>query len=710
MKTSYKLHITISALFLVLIVPLFSGLIYYSYQSNLALAKKEANTSMERAKAETLKNIIGFVEPIADSVRSTAQLGSIQPNFFRAEESGQLLVRAVQNNRDILSYYVGFEDGSFRQGAAIDPAVPVFDRLPPPEARFANRMIDRSKNKKDPVDSYIFLKDWGQRVGESNSPASYDPRTAPFFKAAVARGTTGKSDAILISDPYIIRSTGQPGFSISASMISNGKLVGVAAANLRLKRISEYLAESAISPNSMTIIVDRDSNIVAHPNSDEAYSKDAKKTQRKLSDLPNPAVQSAVAERIRTGKDSFVFTEYGTNKEFMALFSPFPPTFNKPWEVMVIAPLSDFVGEINENNRRTMAVGIVALLLIVLLTYVVSRRLSRPLEVLVEEIKQVLSFQISPGLNLKSRVSEIGSLIDATQKLKTAINAFAAYVPRELVSDLIHSGKPIAPGGESRYLTMFFTDLQGFSSLAEITPTRQLLDMVSSYLSMVTHAVKEERGTIDKFIGDAVMAFWGAPLLSEDHAYRACVAAVRSQRRMRALNEQFAAVGQSPLVVRIGIHTDAVLVGNIGSLERLSYTVMGDGVNIASRLEGINKDFGTRICVSHSVFKEAGERLWLRPIDEVSVKGRKGEFLIYELVAIRDGDDEVSASSDDQKKCVATEKAFGLYSQGQWLSAISCYEEIASEFDDALSREMIVRCRAAMTNGQHDVLLDSAQK
>ena len=90
-------------------------------------------------------------------------------------------------------------------------------------------------------------------------------------------------------------------------------------------------------------------------------------------------------------------------------------------------------------------------------------------------------------------------------------------------------------------------------------------------------------------------------------------------------------------IVRIGLHSDAVLVGNVGSDEKLSYTVMGDGVNIASRLEGVNKDYGTTICVSHSLFKEAGERLWVRPIDVIQVKGRKGEFLIYELMGIRDG-------------------------------------------------------------------------
>ena len=345
------------------------------------------------------------------------------------------------------------------------------------------------------------------------------------------------------------------------------------------------------------------------------------------------------------------------------------------------------------------------LLLVVLLTYIFAKRLSRPLEVLVEEIKQVFSFQINPGLKVTSRVAEISLLIDATQKLKTAISAFAAYVPRELVSDLIRTGTPLAPGGQSRYLTMFFTDLKGFSSLAEVTPTRELLETVSAYLELVTIAVKEEQGTIDKFIGDAVMAFWGAPVMVIDHSYRACVAAVRSQRRMATLNVRLAESGKGPLTVRIGIHSDQVLVGNIGSLERLSYTVMGDGVNIASRLEGINKDFGTSICVSNAVFKESGERLWLRPIDMVAVKGRKGAFLIYELLGIRDGDEEVAATQKEQNLCVATGIAYASYAAGRWEEAEALYQMIVNEHDDPLARVMVSRCgvhavsRAALFDG-----------
>jgi adenylate cyclase len=176
-----------------------------------------------------------------------------------------------------------------------------------------------------------------------------------------------------------------------------------------------------------------------------------------------------------------------------------------------------------------------------------------------------------------------------------------------------------------------FTDLEAFSALSENRPSHELLQQVSSYLGICSRIIGEECGTVDKFIGDAVMAFWGAPNELEDHAWRACVAAIRIQNEMDKINAHWKTMGLPELKVRIGIHTDAVLVGNIGSVDRMSYTVMGDGVNVASRLEGLNKNFDTRICISKNVYRESGERLLLRPLGDIEVKERKSLIEVFEL-------------------------------------------------------------------------------
>ena len=212
----------------------------------------------------------------------------------------------------------------------------------------------------------------------------------------------------------------------------------------------------------------------------------------------------------------------------------------------------------------------------------------------------------------------------------------------------------------------------------------------------------EEHGTIDKFIGDAAMAFWGAPAALDDHAWHACAAAVRISQRMATLNAQWAAEGLAPLQIRIGIHCDAVMVGNIGSKHRMSYTVMGDAVNLASRLEGINKEYGTQICVSQSIYREVGERLALRPIDEVTVKGRRTALNIYELFGVVDINNPASgleASPEVVEQCNLTKLAHQAYRDKNWKKAASLYEELFNRFPkDHLAANMLMRCQIAIDN------------
>ena len=365
-----------------------------------------------------------------------------------------------------------------------------------------------------------------------------------------------------------------------------------------------------------------------------------------------------------------------------------------PFYLLVASPDHELSASAHEIRRRGMFLAIIISLCSLPIGYLL---ISRPLKKLTNSIQSLMDFGANSVVIKPSFIAELATLGHAINRLRQTILAFTAYVPREVVRDLLKSGEEIRVGGESRYLSILFTDLKDFSTLSETTPARELLLRVSYYLELMTLAIKEEEGTVDKFIGDAVMAFWGAPTLNQHHAYHACVAALKGQRRMVALNERLASENKIPLSVRIGIHTDAVLVGNIGSLERLSYTVMGDGVNIASRLEGINKDYGTKICISHAVYKEAGERLWLRPIDKIRVKGRESEFLIYEVLGTRDGTSETQATETEQALCVSTEQAYALYAAKRYQEARSAYQDIAERFDDTLAKVMGEQCQSYLT-------------
>jgi adenylate cyclase len=196
---------------------------------------------------------------------------------------------------------------------------------------------------------------------------------------------------------------------------------------------------------------------------------------------------------------------------------------------------------------------------------------------------------------------------------------------------LVREGVEPHPGGSIRTLTVLFADIAGFTGLSERLGDR-IIPLLSGYLDIMSREVSAAGGTIDKFIGDAVMAFWGAPAANADHAVDACRAALTCQSALRAsgLTDDR---GQ-PLKVRIGINTGEMLVGNIGSEYRLNYTVIGDAVNVASRLEGANKAYGTDIIIGEETRRLAGDRIHARELDRLMVYGRAGGLAIYELLAV----------------------------------------------------------------------------
>jgi len=263
--------------------------------------------------------------------------------------------------------------------------------------------------------------------------------------------------------------------------------------------------------------------------------------------------------------------------------------------------------------------------------------------------------------------------------LRNSLKSFSSFAPVDVVRGLIQSGIPLALGVEKRCLTVLFTDLENFSTHAEQSSPDDLLAQMSVYFEQVCKAISEEKGTVDKFIGDGVMAFWGAPLPLSDHVLRGCVGALRAVRRMERVNAEWRAQGKPTLRIRIGLHTGDVLVGNVGSTERFSYTVMGDGVNVAARLEGLNKAFGTTICISDSVFDTLATEIVPRSLRRVEVKGRKQEFMVYELLGMA-RDAEIEVRSSDQRLSQMTWEALEYFEKKDLKEAARHYQKTLEEF------------------------------
>jgi len=259
------------------------------------------------------------------------------------------------------------------------------------------------------------------------------------------------------------------------------------------------------------------------------------------------------------------------------------------------------------------------------------------------------------------------------RKQKAVIKGmFSQYVNSTVVDELIADPDKMRLGGERKVLTIFFSDIAGFSTFSETKKPEELVAFLNEYLSEMTRIVFENKGTLDKYIGDAVMAFWGAPLPIEDHAYQTCKSALFMQRRLSELRAKWRSEGQTEIQVRIGINTGEVVVGNMGGSERFDYTVMGDTVNLASRLEGANKEYGTYAMISEMTYDVIKNDFITRELDALVVKGKTKPVRVYELIAFKD-------ESLDQ----ATLDCLSLFNEGLTFYKQSQFKEAATKFAEA---------------------------
>ncbi len=683
--TNLRLRPSILTLFVLLTVPVFAAIVAVNYVSNEGIARDNAESLLKRFNVEAVENIQNVFEPIKSLVRSAAAVGSEQPDFFENKRSIAYLFSILQHSQRIVSAYVGLTDGAFRQARQIDPAVEIQGKLPPPGTRYAERWIDPSL-RSAPVDHYIFLDADRRELGSSELTTSYDPRARLWYRTAQQTG------GISVSDVDVFATLGLVGFTVGAPFYQDGKLQGVAAADITLDDLSNYLAERKVSPGTLSYILDHQGRVIANSERAKTYASHAGRVElQHITSLGDELPAVAFSFRPRGDEQMFSFSHGG--KEYVASLTTLPASFGKKWQLFVVSPLSDFTNIFAEHNNKLFAFGLVAIALQIFIIYFLSSVVSAPLEKLARKVTQIQDLRSGEALPpLHSPIREVALLSRAIDTLDAAVKSFAAFVPIGLVRELLESDQKLELGGHSRFLTIFFSDLESFSTLSEELPSQELLLRVSAYLEVVTKAVNEEHGTIDKFIGDGVMAFWGAPSLLDDHALRACCSALRIRRAMTALNARWEAEGGKPLRIRVGIHSDAVLVGNIGSKERMSYTVMGDGVNVASRLEGINKEYGTRICISHSVFKEAGDQLCVRPIDDVVVKGRRSKVPIYELVGAYGMGEEFKPDAAAEKLCRMTRAAYEALIAEDFALALERYRAILTEYpDDTVANEMAKR-------------------
>ena len=285
------------------------------------------------------------------------------------------------------------------------------------------------------------------------------------------------------------------------------------------------------------------------------------------------------------------------------------------------------------------------------------------------------------GITLTYLGSEAWRNLVVERKGRHLKKAFSSYVSPDLVKQIEKDPDKLVLGGEQRELTILFSDIRGFTTFSESLTPPELVKLLNEYLSPMTRIVLEERGTLDKFIGDAVMAIFNAPLDVPEHATHACIAAVRMLQELKELNKGFSARGMNVIEIGIGINTGPAVVGNMGADIRFDYTAIGDSVNLASRLESLNKYYASHILVSEDTKSQVpDDRFVFREVDRVRVKGKHKPIVMYELMI---------ANADMVPRF---EEGLTKYRAQDFVAAKAVFESLAETYSDGPSRLYIERC------------------
>lgn len=592
-----------------------------------------------RARAIALENVeqqmVAFSDRLTyrlaaisnDTSTLIGMIGSVPNSFLsppaeRLDDKVAALREALLRSSHIDGLYVGYPDGSFFHAVSLSNNAWRRVLKAPAQAALAIRLIDRSKG--NPISSIVFVDVGGKHISEVPSPPTgYDPRTRPwYFKALQQRG-------LVATGPYQMAATGVLGMTIS--QIHRGNPSVVIGADVILTTVTDFLKAELLTPSSMAFIADDQGKTVVH--SDPAMMENimAALDNRDSDAMPD---KSGIEAKLAgfSGDDGRAMPINLRGRDYLVLATKIDNAILfRGDRIFIAAPYDELMAPANRMAAQGLTIaGLVVLLGIggaLLLASMISSSLHR----LKNGADQLQDFDFQTPIDVPSSITEISSLSRAMNRARDAIFTFALFVPRELVRKGMESGSFSSRTAARQQVTAVFTDIYDFTTISEQYPPEEVVTMLSVYFDVLNQAVSAHKGTIIQFLGDSIFAMWNAPGTDDDHAENACLSALAMEVALVEFNDGQREKGLPQFRTRFGIHTGTAVVGNVGAADRLQYTAMGDTINVASRLEGMNKTYGTTILASAEVKARCSDRILFRPIGLDHAKGRRTAIELFEL-------------------------------------------------------------------------------
>ncbi len=615
MKVKSRFPITISLFTVTLSVALAlaATIISYTHFANRTAALTAGRELMERS-AEVVRlrtgSLIAPIDAIAQYSGDWLDVTAVPK--ASGHPARKRLISFLSAMPQIANIYIGYDDGSnYLIGAARTRSEDQLKEKGAPQETSVLEQIILRGDRKRPIRIERFLDEYGDTLSSNSSyEISYDPRERPWYQLAL------ESPHVARTDVYIFAGSKEPGFTVSKRHANGVVGVDITLADIDLFLDSEPQAEAGV-----LAIINEDGTLLANSSiGDGSMSGDDRK-----------AALSALRKQALNPDHDKVRTIDVNGHPWITHLSAIELGAGTQENLAIALPLREVVGDITRASQRTIAVSVFIALCSIPLVWLVSRSLSRPLKVLAAGTQRIRNFDLDQPFPRSSIIDEIFKLETALDQMRTSLQTFGRYVPNALVHQMIERQETPEPGGERRDITVLFMDLENFTAMSSRLQPEEVMNRMSRYFEIVTQTLLAHDATIDKYIGDAVMAFWNAPNSVEDHPAKACRAALAVIEACKAETDSWSGKGLPQVRTRIGLHTGDAIVGNVGSSDRLNYTALGDTVNLASRLEAHNRQTKTSILISPDLARRVEGAFSIRSVGEAKIKGYDKAVSVFEL-------------------------------------------------------------------------------
>jgi len=627
--TTFRIAITTAVM--AFVTALTASLMFIQIATFHAAARAAASAAMDAASVNTLNRI----EDEVSELSSMLQVLSSNPSVSNPDNKGEvddaivLFKAALRELPQADSLYVGYDSGYWLQVRRLDALNPAErEKLEVPNGAFYNINLVRPTAGEALPMRRIFEDAQGHQIEQLDLPDyGYDVRKRDWYR------NTMQADRALVSSPYASFSIDTPMITLSAPLRVHVR--GVIGADLKLDTFSELVQAQRPGEHGVAVIFDSSGVLIAHPD----FSRLVDYARRHSSNPQLPQIREVETGLVGAvmqnwdGSDHYegrVRDEGG--RTYLFRLNKFSKGDEFSGYSLLLANENDFAQNVRGLQIRGIVLTLIAGACFVPMVWIFGGRMSTSLRRITAQAGALRTLAAPDDTSVTSHIAEINELGKTIAVARRSIWSFAHFVPKDLVRGIMEGSISTELGGVRQEVTILFTDVSNFTGIAEAAEPDSLMRQTSRHFAALTEAFLAEGGTVDKFIGDSAMVFWNAPHLQPDHVARACRAALSAKTATDVLNTQFETEGLPRFPVRFGIHVGEAVVGNVGSAERMNYTVLGNNVNLAARLQGLNKDYGTTILVSEAVRERVEHYFRFRLIASVIAKGMTTETRVYELV------------------------------------------------------------------------------